>query len=81
MRIIVTTGVNKMKMLKKEILRFAIGVAVVAMVAGSLAMACPKGTHPVCHDPKKGKSVCHCVPSEQDDWPAKSVRAGVNDGK
>ena len=28
----------------------------------TVAMACPKGTHPVCtYDPSKGRSVCHCV--------------------
>jgi hypothetical protein len=28
----------------------------------TVAMACPKGTHPVCtYDPSQGRSVCHCV--------------------
>lgn len=29
---------------------------------GTLAQACPIGTHPVCvYDPYLGRSVCHCV--------------------
>jgi hypothetical protein len=59
-----------MKTLKMGIIRFAIGMTAVMVLAGGLAMACPKGTHPVCqYDPAKGKSVCHCVPSEQDACP------------
>ncbi len=31
----------------------------------SVAVACPKGQHPVCsYDPAKGRSVCHCVSGE-----------------
>jgi hypothetical protein len=59
-----------MKTLKRDIIRFAIGMAAVTVLAGSIAMACPKGKHPVCHyDPNKGKSVCHCVPSAQEACP------------
>jgi hypothetical protein len=51
-----------MQTLKMGVIRFALGVLAVTVLAGSLAMACPKGKHPVCHyDPAKGKSVCHCV--------------------
>lgn len=53
---------TKMQTLKMGVIRFALGVLAVTMLAGSLAMACPKGQHPVCHyDAAKGKSVCHCV--------------------
>jgi hypothetical protein len=63
-----------MEKLKHDVIRFAIGMMAVVLVAGGIAMACPKGTHPVCHyDPNKGKSVCHCVASEQEACPSKAV--------
>jgi len=62
-----------MKILEMGIIRYALGVIVVVALAAGLAMACPKGTHPVCqYDPSKGKSVCHCVASERDDCQAKA---------
>jgi hypothetical protein len=34
----------------------------VVLLFVAVAMACPKGTHPVCtYDPAVGHSVCHCV--------------------
>lgn len=56
--------------MKRDIIRFAVGMAAVTVLAGSMAMACPKGKHPICHyDPEKGKSVCHCVLSAQEACP------------
>lgn len=34
----------------------------ILMTIGTVAQACPAGTHPVCqYDPYLGRSVCHCV--------------------
>ena len=58
----------RMETLKIGIVRFAIGMTATMLLASGLAMACPKGKHPVCHyDPNKSKSVCHCVPRLQGD--------------
>ena len=51
----------RMETLEIGIVRFAIGMTATMLLASGLAMACPKGKHPVCHyDPNKSKSVCLC---------------------
>ena len=61
---------NQVDKFEMGIVRFAIGFVLSGILLTGLAIsavACPKGTHPVCtYDPVEHRSHCVCVPGVVD---------------